>query len=119
MQSSWRRRAYCYQAECLKYIKKFNSKYKFTHGNKSHDDKKVKFDRVIDSQQSALKTFFQKQTSTKENAGSIINLSNTNSMTKSNSSNNPLVNSTGTGTEIPEVCENTRDSVITATNSTT
>ena len=79
----------------------------------------MKFDRVIDSQRSALKIFFQKETSTKENAGSIINLSNTNSMTKSNSSNNPLVNSTGTETEIPEVCENTHDSVITATNSVT
>lgn len=79
----------------------------------------MKFDRVMDSQQSSLKTFLQKQTSAKENAGSIINLSNTNSMTKSNSSNNPLVNSTGTETEIPEVCENTHDSVITATNSVT
>ena len=75
----------------------------------------MKFDRVMDSQQSSLKTFLQKQTSAKENAGSIINLSNT----KSNSSNNPLVNSTGTETEIPEVCENTHDSVITATNSVT
>ena len=73
----------------------------------------------MDSQQSSLKTFLQKQTSAKVNAGSIINLSNTNSMTKSNSSNNPLVNSTGTETEIPEVCENTHDSVITATNSVT
>ena len=79
----------------------------------------MKFDRVMDSQQSSLKTFLQKQTSAKENAGSIINLSNTNSMTKSNSSSNPLVNSTGTETEIPEVCENTHDSVITATNSVT
>lgn len=119
MQPSSQRRAYCNQAKCLKYIKKFNSKYKFTHGNKSRDDKKVKFDRVIDSQQSALKTFFQKQTSTKENAGSIINLSNTNSMTKSNSPNNPLVNSTRTETEIPQVRENTRDSVISATYSAT
>ena len=79
----------------------------------------MKFDRVMDSQQSSLKTFLQKQTSAKENAGSIINLSNTNSMTKSNSPNNPLVNSTRTETEIPQVRENTRDSVISATYSAT
>ena len=103
MSSSSCRLACCYQVECLECIKNYNSEYQFTHFDKSHDNKKGKFVRATDSQQSALQTFFQKETRTKENAGSIINVNNTNSMTKPNSSNNPLVYSTGPETEIPYV----------------
>ena len=63
------------------------------------------------SQQSTMKTFFQKEISTEENNATMINVNNTNSMTNPNSSSNPLINSTETETETSHVSENKPNSV--------
>ena len=62
MPSSSRKGSNRYHVECLKCNKKYDSEYHFTHSSKSHDGKKVKFVRFIDSQQPTMKTFLQKKT---------------------------------------------------------